>query len=805
MLHYGLIAKNSVRDSLFKDLLDNNGDLIEKLFIEEENIVKDNYSQKSKNVNDRDLFQTKNILTDENNDNLSDRDSVLLRCNCYSCNRKFVTEDVESYQTASILSSTNAPLNSLSQGVIDTLLTGGRWNTNNSNVITYSFYEDDVFNGSYYGSETGVVEVSQGVKDNVREILDLVETFVDLDFVEVTETNTSTFGQLRYMVSDNPGYAYAYLPFGGNLAGDTHLGSSYDHANNLNGFQNRPGKHGYTTLIHETFHALGLDHPQDGTVLDPKKDNLSTTVMSYDLKGNSPGTAMPYDIAALQYLYGAASHNTGDDTYVFGSTTDVFTVNGESHLPVDNRMKQTIWDSNGTDTLDFSNLGFQSNGYLFDLNEGGWLVANLQDRTTSDGERYYQYGTSLAYDMTIENIIGSSSDDTVMANAAANVFSGYGVGTSVGNDTLVNTNELDTLDLSSYSINDVMQTQIGDDLAIDLGNDGSVKIQDYYAVSEANRLDILFETTTTVNDLIAIAEVGMITNLNHNQQTITLQNDYVNPVVFAQPLSYNGGDPSIVRITDIDAVNDTISFYLQEAEYKNGLHTRESFSYMVVEAGTWQLENGTVLEVGMVDTGKVAANGWENVDLSNDFIDTPVVLSQVQTDNGNQFVRTRQRNASPNGFQVTMEEEEALRNSGHARETIGWLAMDSGSGDWDELTYQASSTGDAVTQRWYELDLENFATTPNLMGSIASYDGADPSGLRYREITGANGSTIEIKIEEDRSFDSEVAHTTEEVNFLAIEGSGVLTARSYDPISMGAIAMDNSFMEDTLAIEADVI
>ena len=40
--------------------------------------------------------------------------------------------------------------------------------------------------------------------------------------------------------------------------------------------------------------------------------------------------------------------------------------------------------------------------------------------------------------------------------------------------------------------------------------------------------------------------------------------------------------------------------YLQEAEYKDGAHTNESFSYIVLEAGTWELDNGSLLEVGMV-------------------------------------------------------------------------------------------------------------------------------------------------------------------------------------------------------------
>ncbi|VEP14877.1 conserved hypothetical protein [Hyella patelloides LEGE 07179] len=828
MFHYGLLFNEEKDTNLVKELLKNKNSISKQLEQKENSrltfdgneVVSANSNAKENNVSDLNLIKRKNGWIDQKFSVVNNQeDSVLLSCNCSSCCRESAPENSESGLFVSPLDTAAASSSNISQDVIDTLLTTYAWS---DNTITYSFYDDSVFN-NYYGNEANVSEVSEAVKTNVREILNLVETFADLEFVEVDESETGTYGQIRYMLSDNPGYAYAYLPFGSryDLAGDVHLRTSYDHATNTNGFQNDPGRHGYTTLIHETFHALGLEHPHssdDGDSLDSRKDNMSNTVMTYDFTGNSAGTAMPYDIAALQHVYGAADHNTGDETYVFGTTTDVYTVNGQSPFTTSHRVKQTIWDSAGTDTLDFSGLSLQSGGYLFDLNEGGWLIANAQKVTKNSGETYYKYGTSLAYEMTIENVINSRSNDTIVANAVANTFSGYTVGTRVGNDILRDTDELDTLDLSSYSESNVTQTPAGDNLVIDLGSDGSVTVEDYFAVPEANRLSILLEPDSpeieTIDETtnVAIAEIGKITNLNHNEQTITLQNNYENPVVFAQPLSYNGADPSVVRITDINSANDTISFYLQEAEYKNGWHTNESFSYMVVEAGTWQLEDGTLLEVGTLDTDRVTSSGWENISFNNDFTETPAVLSQVQTNNDNQFVRTRQQDADANGFSVTMEEEEALRYSGHSEETIGWLAIDSGSGEWDGFTYQAGNTGDVVTHNWHELDLDDFDTAPNLLASIATYDGSDASGLRYREIAGANGSTIKIKIEEDKSADGEVRHTTEDVDFFAIGGSGILTAQAYDPLSstiaqrlaFSEIAED-SLLEDNMAIETDFI
>ena len=761
----------------------------------------DNIKAKN-NTNDSNLISQRNgWLNEKINITDSQEDSVILKCSCHNCgvNSLQYSELVLSSQ----LDASSNPIDSVPQNTIDSLLTGDRWN--DGSVITYSFYESSVFNGNYYGNERekNVREVSETVKQNVREILELVETFVDIDFVEVAETDTNTYGQIRYMLSDAPNYAYAYTPFGNHpLAGDVHLRASYDNANDTNGFRNDPGKHGYTTLIHETFHALGLDHPHSGTVLDSKLDNMSNTVMTYDFTGNSPATAMPYDIATLQYLYGAADNNTSNTTYTFGSTTDVYRVNGQTPFSTSHRVKQTIWDSAGNDTLDFSGLNLQSQGYLFDLNEGGWLIANNQRVTRNSGETFYQYGSSLAYDVTIENVVNSRSNDRIIANVAANTFSGYTPGTTVGNDVLENTNGLDTLDLSAYRESDVTQNQNGNDLVINLGADGSVRVKNYYATPANNRIDISLTTTTPVTNSSAIAEIGTVTDADHNQRTINLQNDYVNPVVFAQPLSYNGADPSIIRITNVNEVNDTFSFYVQEAEYKDGRHTTESFSYMVVEAGTWQLDDGTVIEVGTVNTNKIAASDWEDVSFNGNFAQTPAILSQVQSNNDSEFVRTRQKNASANGFSLAMEEEEALKNSGHQQETLGWLAISSGSGEWDGLTYQAGNTGDVVTHDWHELNFGNFASTPNLLASIATYDGSDASGLRYRDISGA-GSNLQIKIEEEQSKDSEIRHTTEDVSFLAIGGNGTLTARAYDPLN-GEIAEADA-ISDSLALEADFI
>jgi Ca2+-binding RTX toxin-like protein len=333
---------------------------------------------------------------------------------------------------------------------IDSLLSGSQWNTT---TITYSFFSC----GGYYGSETGVSAISESVKNNVRNIIEnYIEPFINVNFVEVADS-ASNYGQLRYMFSNEPEYAYAYNPGSASVNGDVHLNPSFANTT-FNGFEGGPGTHGFMSLIHETLHALGLKHPgnYDGAAggtsdvyLSFGEDNTTNTVMTYNFVGNSAATLMPDDLKALQYLYGAKSYNTLNTTYSFNSVygySDGSRYWGSATTP----MKLTIWDSGGTDTLNFSSLAFDAEGYRFDLKEGGILTSESAYNGTSykatgdtSGTTYYTstFGTAIAYGAIIENATGSSSNDTIIGNSANNYLSG-----NDGNDSLYGNAGNDYLD-----------------------------------------------------------------------------------------------------------------------------------------------------------------------------------------------------------------------------------------------------------------------------------------------------------------------------------------------------------------------
>ena len=401
----------------------------------------------------------------------------------------------------------------ISKQTIDTVLSGDKWKLNGSNIITFSFYDDDVPN-SYYGDEK-VSEVSRGIKNNIRQILkDYVEPFVDLKFVEVDDSRNN-YGQIRYQLTDmGNGYAYAYYPGNyGDIAGDVHLSNKSDTNNGGGGFQSGQGSYGFETLIHETFHALGLKHPGDYNgngsgdppFLPAGQDNNTNTVMTYNDIDIGASTPMLYDIKALQYLYGAnQNHNSGNTVYTFDKVY-AFS-DGNRYWGNKNRAtKLALWDGGGTDLLDFSKLEFNSSGYRLDLRSGGMLTAKSQYNSIFyrpyNGSGQFKtsgYGTVIADDMTIENVINSNSDDTIFANDGANTFGGYRIDRSTGDDKIIGADGEDVLDLSSYT--NLTPTQNGDDIVFYLDNNGSVTIKDYYQAAESDRIQILTSDSNPTPD-----------------------------------------------------------------------------------------------------------------------------------------------------------------------------------------------------------------------------------------------------------------------------------------------------------------
>ncbi len=304
---------------------------------------------------------------------------------------------------------------------------------------------------------------------NSRDITIAKEIFNHLqDITQLTfqQSNTTNSGDIRFnkvLMSSSNGWAY--YPSSSATGGDVFVSTTYD-ANS----GNEIGSYGYSTILHEIGHALGLKHPfEDGITLPSNLDDTVHTLMSYTAGKNTIpvftttnnqasvqisytaelSTYALFDTAVLQKLYGANMNtNTDNNTYSVSSRQHEYKV---------------IWDAGGTDTIDASqatgvcNINLKSGTfssvdiYTLDMqaqdtiamyqsqgltgsNIVNW-VNSIFSGNSSNLNTYLFYtgenNLAIGYGVVIENVSTGSANDTVIDNEVNNF-----INTGSGNDTI---------------------------------------------------------------------------------------------------------------------------------------------------------------------------------------------------------------------------------------------------------------------------------------------------------------------------------------------------------------------------------
>ena len=238
----------------------------------------------------------------------------------------------------------------------------------------------------------------------------------------ISFVQTGGAAQITFTDNDPDGGAFTESTYSGMNIATSHVNID---AAWLTAYGSSVGGYAYQAYLHEIGHALGLGHagnynttanyPYDALY---QNDAWSTTVMSYFSQTENTYfagqgfddaylvTPMVADILAMQQMYGlSTTTRNGDTTYGFNSNAG-----NPYNAAVLFNVAYTIFDTGGTDTMDFSGYDVAQ---VLNLNPESFSSIG-----TLDGN------VSIARGTIIEYAIGGGGADVIIGNSVANVITG---------------------------------------------------------------------------------------------------------------------------------------------------------------------------------------------------------------------------------------------------------------------------------------------------------------------------------------------------------------------------------------------
>lgn len=258
-------------------------------------------------------------------------------------------------------------------------------------------------------------------------------------------------------------------------------------------------------------------------------------------------------------------------------------------------------------------------------------------------------------------------------------------------------------------------------------------------------------------------EWGTVSGVSSSWVTIPLAKTYVKPVIVVNAAQQTDAGLGVVRQRNVTTTSFQARF--QEWNYLDGAHGPERIFYLVAEQGSFTLA-GLKGEARQLATDKLLASGTANVAYAQPFPTLPSLFSSVMSYANTDAVTTRIKNSVLSGFGIAMQEQES-KSDGHPQETVGWIAIQKGTGLTNDgrrieiLDAKASHLPTTVTfgqimKRRFPVLLQNLSSSVDANPAVAAQAGLTPS-------------QVQVRAQEEQSQDTEVEHGSESMSVFVAE------------------------------------
>ena len=354
--------------------------------------------------------------------------------------------------------------------------------------------------------------------------------------------------------------------------------------------------------------------------------------------------------------------------------------------------------------------------------------------------------------------MGDCNDSNVAVHPGAEDICGDGIDQDCDGSDLAcvdYTTDSDNDGLTNYEEENVYLTN---PFEADSDGDGVPDGEEVAGGSDPNYADPKPDASTSEIPL----EFGEV-EVDYNWKTVTLNRIFDDPVVIAGAMSYEGPDPAVIRVRNVN--RNSFEVRIQEWDYLNQNHTAERVGYIVIESGEHKLANGSHLKAGRFNADAVSSFEAAKFD-GQPFNSVPVVLSTLNSVNENDAVVVRLKNITTTGFYYRIQEQESNAKN-HTTETAGYIAWEPSVGSMEGFRFEVGRTSDSVTQQFQSVPFDvSLAAPPVFLAAMQTTDGGDTAAVRWQN---KQAGGIEVKVEEEQSKDTETRHTTEVVGYMVFE------------------------------------